>query len=138
MNNNSDKLLRLGLIIAGSLLVIVGGIYAALNFAAPSPPAEIPLPVLVTPSPVRSIEPSPTATPVPLPTSTPIPSPTVTATPTTPPASPTSDLPAGGIIYALSPDVNSVGWVQAGEEGNHFGESFLYTGLRDGVLYHGT
>lgn len=137
MNNNSDKLLRFGLIIAGSLLVIVGGIYAALNFAAPSPPAEIPLPVLVTPSPVRSVEPSPTATHVPLPTSTPVPSPTATATPTTPPASPTSELPAGGIIYALSPDVNSVGWVQAGEEGNHFGESFLYSGLRDGVLYHG-
>jgi hypothetical protein len=37
----------------------------------------------------------------------------------------------------LSPDVNSIGWVQAGEAGNHFGESLLYTGLRDSVLYHG-
>ncbi|NJN99661.1 MAG: hypothetical protein HC875_38950 [Anaerolineales bacterium] len=40
-------------------------------------------------------------------------------------------------MYALSPDINSVGWVQDGEDGNHFGESFLYTGLRDGLLYHG-
>lgn len=135
--NNSDKLLRLGLITAGALLVIVGGIYAALNFTAPSPPPEVPLPVLVTPSPVRSAEPVPTATPVALATPTPLPSPTATATPTTPPASPTSAFPIGGIVYALSPDVNSVGWVQEGEDGNHFGESFLYTGRRDDVLYHG-
>lgn len=135
--NNSDKLLRVGLVIAGILLFIVGGIYAALNFATPNPPPEVPLPVLATPSPVKSTEPAPTATVVALATSTPIPSPTATATPTLPPASPTSALPVGGIVYALSPDVNSVGWVQAGEAGNHFGESFLYTGLRDGVLYHG-
>lgn len=135
--NKSDKLLRLGLITAGALLIIVSGIYAALNFAAPSPPPEAPIPVLVTPSPVRTVEAAPTATPVALATPTPIPSPTATATPTTPPASPTSDLPVGGIVYALSPDVNSVGWVQAGEDGNHFGESFLYTGLRDNLLYHG-
>lgn len=134
--NNSDKFLRLGLIIAGSLLVIVGGVYAALNFVTPTPPPEVPLPVLVSPSP-EPTKPKPTATVVAQATPPP-PSPTATTTPTvTPQVSPTSELSSRGIVYSLSPDVNSVGWVQAGEEGNHFGESFLYAGLRDDVLYHG-
>src|SRR5690606_601009 len=54
-----------------------------------------------------------------------------------PTASPTSSIPPGGIVYSLSPDVNSVGWVQADESGNHFGESYIYAGLRDNALHYG-
>jgi hypothetical protein len=45
--------------------------------------------------------------------------------------------PEGGIIYALHPNVNRVGWVASGEEGNHFGEAHLYTGVLQGKVYHG-
>ncbi len=135
-SDNSDKFLRIALIISVALVVIVGGVYVALNFVTPGPPPEVPLPVLTTPSPTPP-KAQPTATAIAVASPTRVPSPTATATATQPPASPTSALPVGGIVYALSPDVNSIGWVQAGEAGNHFGESFLYAGLRDKVLYYG-
>lgn len=135
--NNLDRYLQITLIISIAIVVIVGGVYVALNFFGPSPAPEIPLPVLTTPSPATTQAAKPTATSVALTSPTLAPSPTATATPTQPPASPTPAAPVGGIVYALSPDVNSVGWVQEGEAGNHFGESYLYSGLRDGVLYYG-
>ena len=68
----------------------------------------------------------PTATPTLTPTGTPTPHPTPTLLP-----------PEGGIIYALKPNVNREGWVVSGEEGNHFGESHLYTGVFEENVYHG-
>ena len=44
----------------------------------------------------------------------------------------------GGAIYALSPGAGAAGWVASDESrGNHLGDSYLYTGLFDGVTYHG-
>lgn len=37
----------------------------------------------------------------------------------------------------MNPNVNRVGWVVGGQEGNHFGESNLYTGVFEGNVYHG-
>ena len=63
---------------------------------------------------------------------------TATATPTTVATNtPKPTEPPQGIIYALSPDINSVGWIQSGEAGNHFGESYMYTGIREGNQSHG-
>lgn len=120
---NSDNFLRIGLIVAGLLVIISGGLYMAVNFVPPAPTPAVVVPVVTTPAPTATPTATGTATPSP---TRPRPSPT-----------PTPAVPLGGIVYALSPDINSVGWVQAGEDGNHFGESFLYTGLRDGLLYHG-
>jgi hypothetical protein len=63
---------------------------------------------------------------------------TATSTPTSIP-SPTSTLlpPKGGIIYAIQPQVNRVGWVISGSDQNFFGESYLYTGFLKGHTYHG-
>jgi hypothetical protein len=124
---DSSNLLRLGMIIAGVLLVLAMGIFGALNYLVPTPTPPISIKDLVTPTP----------TSIPIPTATATATPSATATPPPPTPTPTSSVPLGGIIYALSPDINSVGWVQANETGNHFGESYLYTGLRDGILHHG-
>lgn len=44
----------------------------------------------------------------------------------------------GGAVYGLSPAAGTVGWVASDEtRGNHLGDSYLYTGLFDGVTYHG-
>ncbi len=119
-------LLRLSLIIIGLIIVVGGGAYLALNYSQAPPPPDIALPVASTPSPTSSAASAKLETP----------SPTATRRPT-PTPSPTSAVPPGGIIYALSPDINSVGWVQAGETGNHFGDSYLYAGLREGTLNFG-
>lgn len=137
--NNSDRLLRLGLIFVGLLVIILGGIYVFLTFTIFEPVQEIVKPVLETPT-VNIPTRTPTSTEelrIVATTAVPTNSPTVTATAVKPTSTPTPNVPPGGIVYALSPDVNSVGWVQSGEKGNHFGESFLYTGLRDGTLSHG-
>ncbi len=118
--------LRLGLIVVGIITLMGGGAYVVLNYAQAPPPPEITLPVVTTPSPTSTTESLDSITSTP------------TATrPPTPTPSPTSSIPPGGIVYALSPDINSVGWVQSGESTNHFGESYIYAGLREGILYHG-
>jgi hypothetical protein len=44
----------------------------------------------------------------------------------------------GGAVYSLSPEAGAVGWVASDEaRGNHLGDSYLYTGVFDGVIYHG-
>lgn len=89
----------------------------------------------------------------PLPANTPVPASTWTAAPTAVPptaggaASPTLaiQLPTatataypGGAIYEISPEAGAAGWVASDEgRGNHLGDSYLYTGLFDGVVYHG-
>lgn len=77
-----------------------------------------------------------TVTPVATPTRTPTATPTLLPTPT-PRPTPTLLPPEGGIIYALKPNVNRLGWVVSGESGNHFGGSNLYTGIFEGNVYHG-
>ena len=129
-SRNRAPYLRTGLIIVGLLAIIGGGIYLGTNQAAPAVPLDVAIPVSVTPTPTIT----PTATPNAVANDVP----TVEASPTaTATATPRTALPPGGIIYALAPDINSVGWVQSNETGNHFGESFMYTGVREGVTTHG-
>jgi hypothetical protein len=115
-------LIRIGLFLA-ALVLIAGGIYAAYLFIPQSLPEATPI-VIATPAPTPN---PPTAT------STPSPAPTPTASR----ATPTPGIPTGGIVYVLEPDINSVGWVQSDQTGNFFGESYLYAGLRAGVLHYG-
>ncbi|MFZ5917185.1 MAG: TolB family protein [Chloroflexota bacterium] len=115
------------LIVLGATLLTL----AALQFGLPlldraGQPPQTPAP---TPTAVRTA----TATPTPSPTASRTPTPTPTSRPT-----PTLLPPQGGIIYALTPNVNRVGWVVSDEQGNHFGESFLYTGVLAGQVYHGS
>ncbi|HEX9922001.1 MAG TPA: hypothetical protein VGD99_05015, partial [Anaerolineae bacterium] len=129
-SRNRTPYLRTGLIIIGLLAIIGGGIYLGTNQAAPAVPADVAIPVPVTPTPTIT----PTATPNAVANAVPTVEASLTATAT---ATPRVELPPGGIIYALAPDINSVGWVQSDETGNHFGESFMYTGVREGVTTHG-
>jgi hypothetical protein len=55
----------------------------------------------------------------------------------TPRPTPTLLAPEGGIIYAVQPRANRVGWIVSGLAGNHFGDSYLYTGVLDGKIHHG-
>jgi hypothetical protein len=78
-----------------------------------------------------AIRPSPTSPPLPD-TITPPPTFAFVAPTTTPTPHP------GGQIYTLVPEPGAAGWVASDEErGNHFGDSFLYSGVFDGVVYHG-
>ncbi len=113
------------LVVAIPLLVLIGlQLYSSFGpgrAAAPQAPVSV---TGATPS-VTPTRPS-TATPTftPSPTSSPRPTPTLLA-------------PEGGIIYALRADVNRIGWVAEGEEGNHFGDPHLYTGVLEDNIYHG-
>lgn len=80
---------------------------------------------------------SPTSTTAALPTATMSRAADMETRPTNSPTVATLQPPKGGIIYALKPHVNRVGWVASDQEGNHFGESQLYTGMYDGQVYHG-
>ena len=98
-------------------------------------------------SPAPTTTPTATLGPGVIPTATPTLSPTptdtamaVAPTPTfeffDPTATPTPF--PGGAVYGLSPDPGAAGWVASDEErGNHLGDSYLYTGLFDGIIYHG-
>ncbi len=122
--NRMPHPLPLVLIGVGLMALIGVGLYfsGAVTYLT-TPPTPVALPTLLRPvSPTASATPTPTLT--------------ATATRLPPTATPASNLPSGGIVYALSPDINSVGWLRAGETGNHFGESFLYAGVReDGLTY---
>jgi len=66
--------------------------------------------------------------PAPTPTLTPVASPTATATP----------LPAGAVTVSIIPYSASVGWVRDGDlQPNHFGDDDMYTGVNNGLIYHG-
>jgi hypothetical protein len=74
---------------------------------------------------------TPTATPSPVVTLAPTPFQFLRPTPTSTP-------PPGGNIYNLSPAASAVGWVTSNEEqGNHFGDSYMYVGIYGGNIYHG-
>ena len=110
------------LVVGVTLLTLAG-----LQFGLPLlDRAEQPPPTLPTPTGTPPPLPSPTSTATISPTPTPTPLPTPTLLP-----------PPGGIIYALNPNINRVGWVASDQEGNHFGDSHLYTGILEGRVYHG-
>lgn len=51
---------------------------------------------------------------------------------------PTPTLAAGEVFVAATPAPEAVGWVTSSEaRGNHLGDSYLYTGVFDGDLFHG-
>ncbi len=83
---------------------------------------ETPVAPRVTASPTGQATPSPSPSPIfafvePTATPTPIP---------------------GGSILSLVPEQRAVGWVASDEErGNHMGDSYLYSGVFDSVVYHG-
>jgi hypothetical protein len=97
------------------------------------------------------LSPLPTVTPkdraAPTPSSTPVL--TQTPTPASVEASPSPALGfakptptptpyPGGAVYSLSPEASAAGWLASDEpRGNHLGDSYLYSGVFDGVIYHG-
>ena len=53
-------------------------------------------------------------------------------------ATPTQTPFPGGAVYRLAPEARAAGWVASDEtSGNHLGDSYLYSGVFDGVIYHG-
>lgn len=121
--NNSGNIWRIILISAVVLAVTGVGVYSFFNMLVPAVQPQA--------TPVVINTPVPTATPIP-PTNTSVPTSTATPQPTA-----TSEVPPGGLVYVLEPDINSVGWVQEGEQGNHFGEGALISGVKGGKLYIG-
>jgi len=111
------------------LLLGLTAIYYATAVLAPPKPFEAtvqPL-VLATLTPTSTHTPTATSSPAPTATAVRFLEPTVTPTP-----------PPGGANFALSPAAWGVGWVASNEErGNHFGDSNIYSGIFDGVIYHG-
>ncbi len=115
--------------VAAVLVAVVVVYYYGSALLAPTP----------TPTPVSDIglhsSPTPTYTPTPtiLPAETP-----ASANPEArgPAATPTPY--PGGTVYSLSPQAGAAGWVASNEaRGNHLGDSHLYAGVFDGVIYHG-
>ncbi len=88
--------------------------------------------------PGRPATPTPTVTPsplpvAPLPTQAPLPS----DNPEIRPRGTPTPYP-GGRVYTLTPQPGAAGWVASDrQQGNRFGDSFLYAGVFEGVIYHG-
>ncbi|HID61756.1 MAG TPA: hypothetical protein EYP49_03275 [Anaerolineae bacterium] len=105
-------------------------------FGLPAPATRTPL--SAAPSPTLTSTPtaiiSPTPEPTSLPAATPVTTPTAVSLVQ---ATPSPVIPAGGIVYAVTPNVNRVGWVRSGEDGNHFGDSYIHVGFLGGNIYHG-
>jgi hypothetical protein len=111
--------------IIGAVVLLVGlGFLGAMAYVASEAPEPATPQVLIPNTPTGTFTPSPTATPRPTlpPTETPTPSPIPT-------------MKSEGIVYAISPRVNAVGWVRSGEGDNHFGDSNLFAGWTDGRVY---
>ncbi len=94
------------------------------------------------------LTPMPTATATPGTTANPFSTATATSTaPAVAPPTPTFRFLAptatptpypGGAIYTLSPQAGAAGWVASDEaRGNHLGDSYLYAGVFNKVIYHG-
>ncbi len=112
--------LRIKIAIIFIFIVLGGAIYLASYIPIPTTPEFTP------PPPTMAVTPYLTTTPA-----------AAAPTPTTSIKEPTPTPRIGGVIYSIMPVENAVGWVQADEPGNHFNGSYLYTGLRNGTLYHG-
>lgn len=116
-------LLALGVAVAAAVVYV-----RLLGPAGPPQTASVSATAPLSPSVTTAFWPSgePTATPSPTqalafiePTATPTPVP-------------------GGSIYRLRPEAGYAGWVASDESrGNHLGDSYLYSGVFDGVVYHG-
>ena len=121
--------LRLVLWLA-ALLALAAVVYTYGTTLLAPPPTPTPLPV-GTPKPALS------PTPLPTPTLEQAQAPTApTFEFVDPTASPTPY--PGGRIYALSPEAGAAGWVGSDESrGNHLGDSYLYSGVFDSIIYHG-
>ncbi len=113
-------------IIGALVILMVLGLLGAMAYYASKGPSTATPQVFIPNTPTGTFTPPPTATPRPLPTLAPTETPTLSATPTVKPA---------GIVYAISPRVNAVGWVRSGEGSNHFGDSNLFAGWTDGRTY---
>ena len=114
------------------IVAIVGLGCSPFGPPAPAPPTPLsaaPSPTF-TPTAIASPTPEPTSLPAVTPVTTPTPASLVQATP-----SPV--IPVGGIVYAITPNVNRVGWVGSGEDENHFGDSYIHVGFLGGNVYHG-
>lgn len=107
-------------------------------FRPPAPETSTPLSAAPSPSSTSTSTPTATLSPTPEPTSLPTATPVTTATAVSlVQATPSPVIPAGGIVYAVTPNVNRVGWVRSGEDGNHFGDSYIHVGFLGGNIYHG-
>jgi hypothetical protein len=115
------------LLVVGATLLTVTGLQQ-LGLSSLSGNGEATNTPLPTAAVTGTVVAQPTQTPVATPSL--LPSPTKRHTPTLLP-------PEEGIVYAIKPNVNRVGWVVSDEEGNHFGDSYLYTGVFEGKVYHG-
>jgi hypothetical protein len=110
-------------IVAAVVLLMGIGTLGALAFLVPNSPEAATPQTLIEYTVTATFTPSPSPTATPRPQVLPTESPKPTASPTLAPAS-----AVGGIVYAISPRVNAVGWVRSGESGNHFGDSNLFAG----------
>jgi len=105
-------------------------------FGLPTPATRPPLSAAPSPTftSTPTAIPSPTPEPTSLPATTPVTTPTAVSLVQT---TPSPVIPAGGIVYAVTPNVNRVGWVRSDEDGNHFGDSYIHVGFLGGNVYHG-
>ncbi len=116
--------LRAGLWGAVAVLALVVAIVFGRQLFSTPLPAD-------TPAPTHTLTAAPTAVPSPAGGAA---SPTLAIQPPTATATPYP----GGAIYEITPEAGAAGWVASDEDrGNHLGDSYLYTGLFDGVVYHG-
>lgn len=118
------------------LLIAAGaGLASILIRPAPASPAGAASPP--APSPTASDTPA-SAWPTPDPAyaaAAVTPAATAVRLPDEPPATPT--LAPGDVLLRVTPAADAVGWVGSQESrGNHFGDSFLHTGVANGEIFH--
>ncbi len=119
-------------IVATVVLLVGMALLGVLAYIASTSPAPATPQVLIEDTPTATFTPLPLPVITPKPAASPTESPRPLISPTVAPVS-----AAGGIVYAISPRVNAVGWVRSGESGNHFGGSNLFAGWSDGRHYLG-
>jgi len=115
--------LRIALWAVAGVMAVLTLVYYGSSVFLVSPTPEPPAVAFQTLTPTATASPVITLAPTPFqflrPTSTPTP-------------------PPGGNIYSLSPAASAVGWVASNEEqGNHFGDSYMYVGIYGKNIYHG-
>ena len=119
-------------VIVGLLVVVAAFYFGASGLgltAETQPTATLPVVLQISTTPTAPHSPTPSPTPTPTPSQSPAPPVRNGATPTPHP---------GGKVYSLAPGDGEAGWVAGDQErGNHLGDSFLYAGVFDGVVYHG-
>jgi hypothetical protein len=119
-------------IVAAVVLLVGMSILGVLAYMSANSPKPATPQVLIVDTATATFTPSPLPTTTPQPQVSPTKSPEPTTSPTVAPVS-----AAGGIVYAISPRVNAVGWVRSGESGNHFGDSNLFAGWSTDRRYLG-